>query len=90
MPEVSCSRWRGVQAGAGFLAGTVAHGEPLLEQSVPERLYPMERTHTGAGENCEEEGVAGMQLSEQTTAVIPHSSCASQGGEEVEESGMKE
>ena len=39
---------RGVHAGAGCLAGPVASGGPTLEQSVPEGLHPMERTHTGA------------------------------------------
>ena len=52
MPEQaagrSCGLWRGAHAGAGFLAGTVAHGGPTLEQFVPEELYPMERTHAGA------------------------------------------
>ena len=27
---------------------TVAHGGPMLEQSVPEGLHPVERTHAGA------------------------------------------
>lgn len=39
--EGSCSTWRGVHAGAGFLSGTVARGEPVLEQSVPEGEYPV-------------------------------------------------
>jgi len=39
--------WR-AHVGAGFLAGTVAFGEPMLDQSVPKGLYPVERTHAGA------------------------------------------
>lgn len=34
---------------AGFLAGTVACGGPMPEQSIPERLYTVERTQAGAG-----------------------------------------
>jgi len=30
------------------------HGEPTLEQSVPEGLNPVEGTHAGAGEECKE------------------------------------
>lgn len=41
IPEGSCSTWRGVHAGAGFLSGTVARGEPVLEQSVPEGENPL-------------------------------------------------
>lgn len=29
----------------GFLAGAAFHGGPMLKQSVPERLYPVEKTH---------------------------------------------
>ncbi|PKU29648.1 hypothetical protein llap_20049 [Limosa lapponica baueri] len=36
-PGRNCVLWK-----AGFLAG------PMLEQSTPEGLYPMERTHAGA------------------------------------------
>ncbi|PKU37806.1 hypothetical protein llap_11890 [Limosa lapponica baueri] len=35
-------------AGTGFLAGLVTCGRPILEQSVPEGLHPMERTHARA------------------------------------------
>ncbi|PKU45778.1 vps10 domain-containing receptor 2 [Limosa lapponica baueri] len=47
-PGRTCSLWRGAQAGAGSLAGPAAYGGPTLEQSVPEGLYPVERTHAGA------------------------------------------
>lgn len=40
--------WREAHTGAGFLEGPVAHGGPSLEQSIPEGLYPMERTHIRA------------------------------------------
>ncbi|GAB0207450.1 zinc finger and BTB domain-containing protein 5 [Grus japonensis] len=47
-PGRNCSLWRIAHAGADFLAGIVAHGEePMLEQSIPEGLYPMERTRAG-------------------------------------------
>jgi len=35
-----------------FLA---SHGVIVPKQAYPERLQSMERTHTGAGEKCEEE-----------------------------------
>ncbi|GAB0204246.1 zinc finger and BTB domain-containing protein 5 [Grus japonensis] len=44
-PGRSCNLWRGVHTGAHLLAGTEACGEPRLDQSVPEGLYPIERTH---------------------------------------------
>ena len=40
----------GAGAGAGFLAGLVTRGGPMLEQSVPEGLQPVEGTHAGARE----------------------------------------
>ena len=43
--------WRGAHTGADFLAGPVPHGGPTLEQSIPEGLHPMEKTHVG--EVCE-------------------------------------
>ena len=39
---------RGAHTGAGLLAGPVAHGGSMLEQSVPEGLHLLERTHDGA------------------------------------------
>jgi len=47
-PGRSCGPWSGAHAGVGFLAGAVAHGEAMLEHPVPEGLYCMRRTHTGA------------------------------------------
>ncbi|GAB0181367.1 epimerase family protein SDR39U1 [Grus japonensis] len=47
-PGRTCGPWRGAHAGAGLLAGKVAHGGPTLEQSVPDGLHPVERTHTRA------------------------------------------
>lgn len=62
-PGWNCDPWRGVYAGAIFLARTVAHGGPTLKLSVPEgphptentcavavleELQPMVRTHRGA------------------------------------------
>ena len=40
--------WREAHEGAGFLAGPVACGGPMLEQPVPEGLYPVERIHSAA------------------------------------------
>lgn len=48
-PSRSCSLWKGAHAGAGFLAGSVAHMGPMLEKTIPEGPYPIERTHAGAG-----------------------------------------
>jgi len=45
--------------GVIFLA---SHGEPMLEQVYPEELESVKRTHSGAGEQCEEEGAAERQL----------------------------
>ncbi|OPJ73590.1 hypothetical protein AV530_005913 [Patagioenas fasciata monilis] len=75
-PGRNFSPRREAGARAGFLAGPVAHGGPMLEQSVPEGLYPMERTHAGevhkelqpmrrthvgVGKEHEEERVSGMK-----------------------------
>lgn len=46
-PGRSCSLWRGDPAGASFLSGTLTLLGPTWEQSVPEGLCPMERTHDG-------------------------------------------
>lgn len=57
----------------------------------PEGLQPMEeRTHTGAGEKCEEEAGAEMNCYELTPN--PRFPClhTTQQGEKVEGSGMKE
>lgn len=40
--------WKGVHTGTGFLAGTVAPGEPTLEESVSDGLYPLQRTQAAA------------------------------------------
>lgn len=48
---------RGTYAEADFLVRAVAHGQPTLEQSAPEGLQNMERTHVGAVEKHEEEVV---------------------------------
>ncbi|PKU42932.1 rna-directed dna polymerase from mobile element hypothetical protein [Limosa lapponica baueri] len=45
---MTCGLRRRAYTGAGFLAGNVAHGESKLEQSVPEGLHLVERTHAGA------------------------------------------
>jgi len=42
------SLWRAAHVGADFLAGAVACGGPILEQFIPEGLYPVERIHTRA------------------------------------------
>lgn len=47
-PEGNCSPWRGAHAGAGFLAGTVSHGEVTLEQSITKGLHPRESMHAEA------------------------------------------
>jgi len=47
-PCRSCRPWIGAHERAGFLAGPVAHVGPTLGLSVPEGLYPVERTHAGA------------------------------------------
>jgi len=45
-PGRNCCPWREADAGAGFLAGPVAFGGgPMLEQSIPEGLYPVEKIH---------------------------------------------
>lgn len=48
---------RGAYAEADFLVGAVVRGQFTLEQSAPEGLQNMERTHTGAVEKHEEEVV---------------------------------
>jgi len=68
-----------------FLAGAVTCGEPMLQQSVPEGLYPVARAHAGAiieklcmwegphagaGEECEKEGAAEMECYELTETPI--------------------
>ncbi|KAK4832351.1 hypothetical protein QYF61_021880 [Mycteria americana] len=40
-PDRGCGSWKGAHVGAGFLAGTVAHGGLTLEQSVPQGLQPV-------------------------------------------------
>lgn len=47
-PDVYALKEAAAHAGVAFLAGTVAHGEPMLEQSDPEGLCHMERIHAGA------------------------------------------
>lgn len=37
--------WREIHAGKYFLEGIVSHGEPRLEQFIPEGLNLLERTH---------------------------------------------
>lgn len=69
--------------------GTVAHGEPTLEQVYPGRLQPMERTLSGAGPKCEEEGAAESTCYGLTTTAILHPP-ALLWVENVEELGMKE
>jgi len=51
----SCSPWQG----------------PTLEQFVAEGLYPMGRTHAGAGAESKEDGVAETACDELTTTPIP-------------------
>lgn len=69
----NCSPWRGAYGGANCLTGITDYEGPILEQSLPERLYPWEehileqlmkdyvlweRPRAGAGEKYEEEGQA--------------------------------
>ncbi|KAJ7404484.1 E3 ubiquitin-protein ligase mib1 [Willisornis vidua] len=42
------------EAGGCALEEAAAHGEPMLEQGLPEGLEPMERIQAGAEEECEE------------------------------------
>lgn len=50
----------------------VLHGEESTQKhSVPEGLQPMGRTHAGAGEHCEEGGVAETKGDELTRIPIP-------------------
>lgn len=48
-PGRNCSLWTRAHKGAGFLAGAATCGGPMLEQSVSEELYPMERTNWAWG-----------------------------------------
>lgn len=75
-PGRICGPRREAHARAGF-----------LEQSVPEGLYPVERTHAVAGEECEEEGVAKNPL--HTENILNSSSPWAADGQ-VEELGMKQ
>ncbi|PKU45839.1 hypothetical protein llap_3840 [Limosa lapponica baueri] len=43
VPGRNCGLWRGVHTEVSFLAGTVACGEDMQEQSVPEGLTPWKR-----------------------------------------------
>lgn len=38
----------GSHTGPDFLAGLVTHGAPTVEQSAPEGMYLVGRTHVGA------------------------------------------
>lgn len=38
------------------------HKKPMLEQVYPEELESMKNAHTGAWEQCEEEGAAGWEF----------------------------
>ncbi|GAB0186285.1 zinc finger and BTB domain-containing protein 5 [Grus japonensis] len=51
----------------------------MLEQSIPEGLYPVKRTHAGAGEQHEEEGAAETKHYELTATPIPHPPVPLQG-----------
>jgi len=64
---------RGAHAGSGLLAGLMTPWGPTLEQSVPERLHPMEGTHAGAGAECEESSTEEEETmcDELTAAPIP-------------------
>lgn len=55
-PGRCCSLWTDAHVGAHFLAAPVFSGGFILQPSICEGLYPMERTHAGAGEENEEEG----------------------------------
>jgi len=43
-PRRSCSLWRGVHIGAGFLAGPMGREGPTLEKCIPEEQHLEERT----------------------------------------------
>jgi len=58
-----------------------AHGEEDIHRQpvgrthivvVCQELYPMGRTHAGAGEQCKEEGVAATKYYGLTASLIPH------------------
>lgn len=42
-----CPMEREAHGGAGVLPGLMSLWGPMSEQSVPERLHPVERTHAG-------------------------------------------
>lgn len=44
----NCLPLKGAHIVAGFLAVFVTCGRPMVEQCIPEGLYPMEKTHAGA------------------------------------------
>ena len=54
-----------------FLKNSSLWEGPMLEQFVKDCLL-QEGPHTGAGKQCEEEGVAEMKCYELTTTPIPH------------------
>lgn len=53
-----------------FLSGSAAHGEPPVEQILPEGRQPMERKHAGAGKQRDEERAAERNCYGLT--IIPH------------------
>ena len=61
----------------------------MQEQAYGEGLQPVERTHGGAGEKCEEDGATERRCYRLTAT--PHSPlpCAASGGREVEELGVE-
>jgi len=64
--------WRGAHTGAGLLAGLVTPWEgPMLEKFMEDSVL-WEGPHVGAGEECEEEGVAETMCDELITTPIPH------------------
>ncbi|KAK4811345.1 hypothetical protein QYF61_027574 [Mycteria americana] len=103
-PGRTCGPWRGAHAGAGFLAGPVTllghpHWSslflkdctrwqgPMLEQFLKDCI-PWEGPHSGAEEECEEEGAAETQHYELTSTPIPHPPELFGVGEEVEKTGV--
>jgi len=55
----------------------------MLEQSIPEGLHPVGRTHAGAGEECEEEGLAETTCDELiATPFLKPLHCCGGGGRE--------
>jgi len=53
--------------------------KPMQEQVYPEGLQPVRRTHTRAGEKCQEEGAAERSCYGLTTTPIPHACHAAWG-----------